>query len=118
MKSMLLIESPVLAKVFAEVFEKLGWTVVICNSRDCAMRQVAGSEPYDLILLSDHVPGTNGVQLIKFIRSLEHRMMTAVVMVTGNGEVADEAKTAGADEVLVNPVNVSTLILAVDKHVS
>ena len=44
--------------------------------------------------------------------------MTAVVMVTGSGEVTDEAKAAGADEVLVKPVNVSTLILAVDKHVS
>ena len=118
MKSMLLIESPVLAKVFGEVFEKLGWTVVICTSRDSAMSQVAGSEPYDLILLSDQVAGTNGVQLIRFIRLLEHRMMTAVVMVAGSGEVTDEAKAAGADEVLVKPVNVSTLILAVDKHVS
>jgi CheY-like chemotaxis protein len=63
MKSMLLIESPALAKVVAGVFEKLGWTVDICNSRDCAMRQVAGSKRYDLILLSDHLPGTNGVQL-------------------------------------------------------
>lgn len=70
MKSMLLIESPVLAKVFAEVFEKLAWAVAICTSRDCAMRQAAGSAPYDLILLSDHVPGTNGVQLIRFIRSV------------------------------------------------
>ena len=116
MKSMLLIESPVLAKVFAEVFEKLGWTVAICTTCDCAMRQVAGSELYDFILLSDHMPGTNGVQLIRFIRSLEHRMMTAVVMVAGSGEVTDEAKAAGADEVLVKPVNVSTLIWAVDKH--
>lgn len=118
MKSMLLIESPVLAKVFAEFFEKLDWTVAVCTSRDCAISQVAGSEPYDLILLSDHVPGTNGVQLVRFIRSLEHRMMTAVVMVAGSGEVTDEAKAAGADEVLVKPVNVSTLIWAVDKHVS
>lgn len=118
MKSMLLIESPALAKVFAEIFEKLGWSVAICTSRDCAMSQVAGSEPYDLIMLSDHVPGTNGVQLIRFIRSLEHRMTTAVVMVASSGEVTDEAKAAGADEVLIRPVNVSALIWAVNKHVS
>ena len=113
---MLLIESPVLAKLFAKVFEKLGWTVAICNCPDCAMSQVAGSEPYDLILLSDHLQGTNGVQLTRFIRSFEHRIMTAVVMVAGSGEIMDEAKAAGADEVLVKPVNVSTLIWAVGKH--
>jgi CheY-like chemotaxis protein len=118
MKSMLLIESPVRAKMFAQIFERLGWTVAICTTRDRAMSQVAGSEPYDLILLSYHVPGTNGVQLIKFIRSIEHRMTTAVVLVTGFGEVTDEAKAAGADEVLIKPVNLSALIFAVDKHVA
>ena len=82
------------------------------------MSRVAGSEPYELILLSDHVPGTTGVQLIRFIRSLEHRMTTAIVMVSGIGEVTDEAKAAGADEVLIKPVNVSALIWAVNKHVS
>ena len=117
MKSMLVIDSPTLARLFAEVFEKLGWTVAICNNSECAMRQVAGSEPYDLILLTDQLAGTTGVQLTRFIRSLEHRMTTAVVMVTGSGEITDEAKSAGVDEVLIKPVNVSTLIWAVNKHV-
>ncbi len=117
MKSILVIDSPTLAKLFAEVFEKLGWTVAICNDRECAMRRVAGSEPYDLILLSYyHLPGTDGVQLTRFIRSFEHRMTTAVVMLTSS-EITDEAKAAGVDEVLIKPVNVSTLIWAVNKHV-
>jgi CheY-like chemotaxis protein len=118
MKSMLVIDSPTLAKLFAEVFERLGWTVTICNTRDCATRQVAGSEPYNLILLSYHLSGTDGAQLTRFIRSFEHRMATAVVMLTSSGEIADEAKAAGVDEVLIKPVNVSTLIWAVNKHVN
>jgi CheY-like chemotaxis protein len=113
MKSILVIDSPTLAKLFAEVFDKLGWTVAICNDRECAMRRV---EPYDLILLSYHLPGTDGVQLTRFIRSFEHRMTTAVVMLTSS-EITDEAKAAGVDEVLIKPVNVSTLIWAVNKHV-
>ena len=115
---MLVIDSQTLAKLFAEVFEKLAWTVAICNSHDCAMRQVAGSEPNDLILLSYQMPGTDGVQLTRFIRSLEHRMTTAVVMLTSSGEITDEAKAAGVDEVLIKPVNVSTLIWTANKHVS
>ena len=114
---MLVIDSPTLAKLFATVFEKLGWTVAVCNNRECAMRRVAGSEPYDLILLSYQLVGTNGVQLTRFIRSLEHRMTTAVVMLTSGGDITDEAKGAGVDEVLIKPVNVSSLILTVNKHV-
>jgi CheY-like chemotaxis protein len=118
MRSMLIVDSPVLAKLFATVFEKLGWTITVCNNRESAMSQVAGSESYDLILLSYHLDGTDGVQLSRFIRSLEHRMTTAIVMLTSSGEITDEAKAAGVDEVLIKPVNVSTLIWAVNKHIS
>ncbi len=96
---------------------KLGWHVAIANNRESAMSQIAGSERYDLILLSYQLAGINGVQLSRFIRSLEHRMTTAIVMLTSNGEITDEAKAAGVDEVLIKPVNVSTLIWAVNKHV-
>lgn len=117
MKSMLIIDSATLANLFAEVFQKLGWHVTIANNRESAMSQIAGSEPYDIILLSYRLSGTNGVQITRFIRSLEYRMTTAIVMLTSSGEIIDEAKAAGVDEVLIKPVNVSTLIWAVNKHV-
>ena len=82
------------------------------------MRRVAGSEPYDLILLSYHLSGTDGVQLSRFIRSFEDRMTTAIVMLTSSGEITDEAKAAGVDEVLIKPVNMSTLIWAANRHLS
>ena len=114
---MLIVDSPTLAKLFAGIFEKLGWAVATCNSRECAMSRVAGSESYDLVLLSYHLSGPDGVELTRFIRSLEHRMTTAIVMLTSSGEITDEAKAAGVDEVLIKPVNVSTLICAVNRHV-
>lgn len=114
---MLVIDSPTLAKLFATVFEKLGWTVAVCNNRESAMSRIAGSEPYNLILFSYHLTGIDGVQLSRFIRSLEHRMTTAIVMLTSSGEITDEGRATGVDEVLIKPVNVSTLIWAVNKHV-
>lgn len=45
-------------------------------------------------------------------------MTSAVVMLTSSGEITDEAKAVGVDEVLIKPVNVSTIIWAVHKHVS
>lgn len=118
MKSILIIDSLALAKDFGEVFEKLGWHVTTCNDRECAMRQVANNESYDLILLSYHLPGINGAQLTGFIRSFEQRMRTGVIVIADNEAMTDEAKAAGADEVLIRPVNVSSLIYAVNKHIS
>ena len=120
MKSMLIIDgSRTLAKLFAEIFEKRGWNVTTCGDADCAMEQLGGSKTYDAILLSYRVPGTDGIQLVRLIRMLEHLRTAAVVMVTGVGEVTeDEALAAGADEVQVKPVNPNALVWAVDKHVS
>lgn len=118
MKSMLIIDgSASIARLFAEIFEKRGWSVFTCGDRDCALERLAGSEPYDVVLLSYHVPGTDGVKLVRFIRALDHRLTAAVVMVTGNSAVTEQAKAAGADEVLLKPINPNALVCAVDKHV-
>jgi CheY-like chemotaxis protein len=44
--------------------------------------------------------------------------MTAVVMVTGTGEIVEEALAAGADAVLLKPVNPNALVFTVEKHTS
>jgi len=119
MKSMLVIDgSESIARLFAEIFEKRGWDVATCGDLDSAMERLAGNKPYDVILLSYRVPGTTGVQLVRLIRSFEHRRMTAVVVVTGSHEVTDEALAAGADEVLLRPINPNALIWVVDKLVT
>jgi CheY-like chemotaxis protein len=119
MKSMLMINSSEsIARLFGEIFEKRGWNVAICGPLDSATERLAGNEPYDVILLSHRVPGTTGVQLIRLIRLLEHRRMAAVIMVTASPEVTDEALAAGADEVLLRPVNPNALIWIVDKLVT
>jgi CheY-like chemotaxis protein len=51
------------------------------------------------------------------IRALEHRRIIAVVMVTGSAEVTAGALAAGADEVLIKPINPNALVWAVDKHI-
>lgn len=113
---MLVIDSSTPAKESATLFEKLGWIVTVCNNRKCAMARVAGSEACDLVLLSHHSTGIDALQLTRFIRSLEHRMTTAIVMLAGSAEITDEAKAAGVDDVLIKPVKVSTLIMALNKH--
>lgn len=110
-------DSETLAGLPVDFFEKRGWLVVTCGNRDCAMGRLAGSEPYNVVLLGDRVPEADGVQLVRFIRALEHRLTAAIVMVTGNREVIEEAKAAGVDEVLLKPFNTNALVQAVDKQI-
>ena len=119
MKSMLIIDSSVtVATLFAEIFERRGWSVAACGDLDGAMARLVGSHPYDAVLVGSRVPGSDGLKLVRFIRALEHRRTTVIVMVTSSAEVTEVARAAGADEVLLRPVNANALVWAVDKHVS
>ena len=78
---MLIIDGSVtVGKLFAQIFQNRGWRVSTCNDADCAMDRLAGSAPYDVVLLSYRVPGADGVKLVRFIRALEHRVTAAVLM--------------------------------------
>jgi DNA-binding response OmpR family regulator len=80
------------------------------------MTRLVGIEHYDVVILSYSTPGTPGAGLVRFIRALEHRRTTAIVIVSSSGEVRDEALAAGADEVLPKPSNALALVSAVDRH--
>ena len=119
MKSMLIIDgSTIVAWLFAEIFERRGWNVVVCNDRASAFEHLGEDAHYDAILVSNCVPGTNGLQLIGLIRALEHLRTAAVVMVTGTRDVKEDALASGADAVLFKPVNPMALIWTVEKHTS
>ncbi|HSB12213.1 MAG TPA: response regulator [Blastocatellia bacterium] len=118
MKSMLIIDSSeIIARLYTDVFERRSWNVAVCADQRAALNRLAGDDRYDAVVLGYHVPGTDGAGLVKFLRSLEHRRTTAVVMVTGDDHGKEAGLAAGADEVLIRPVNPYALIWAVDKHV-
>src|SRR5437016_5630938 len=110
MKSMLIINgSRILAPLFAELFERNGWSVAICFDRQCAIQWLAGDWPYDAILVG-RVIGTDEVQLVGLIREFDHRRTAAVVVITEGPEARGDALAAGADEVLLKPINPNALV--------
>jgi DNA-binding response OmpR family regulator len=118
MKSMLIIDgSEIIATLFAQMFQRRGWKVAACGNRDCALDLLVGNETYDVVILGNRTSGIDSLHLLRFIRALEHRKTTAVVMVAGRADLMDEALAAGADEVLLKPINPTALMWAVDKHV-
>ena len=119
MRSMLVIDgSLTVAGLLAEVFKNHGWNVDVCTDGESAMDRLAGNDVYDVVLLSFRVTGTDGLKLIRFIRALEHRKTTAVMMVTGTPQIRNEALAAGADAVLLKPMGTNNLVESVERLIT
>ncbi len=86
MKSILIIDGSKITASSLLDFEKRGWLVVTCDDTDSAMQRLAGSEPCDVVLFGSQVRETDAVKLIRFIRALDHRRTTGIVMLTENCE--------------------------------
>ena len=118
MKSILIAEGDKsVASLFAAVFSNHNWKVALSSDATRAVEALRGSEHYDVVLVSYDLRGSNGVELTRLVRSLEHRKNTPVVMVTGSIGIELEAYDAGASEVLHKPVDIHTLVATVGKYV-
>jgi len=118
MKTMLIIDrSEIITTVFSEIFEGRGWNVDVCSDRQCALERLTGDWPYDAII-AGRVSETAEVELVGMIRGFEHRRTAAVVVLIERAAAGDEARSAGADEVLLKPIDSNSLLLAVEKHSS
>jgi two-component system sensor histidine kinase/response regulator len=78
---------------------------------DEVRRAAAAGSPYDVVYLDWRMPGMDGMETARRIRSLGLESPPMFLMVTAYGreEVLKEAESAGIQNVLVKPVNASIL---------
>ena len=116
---MLVVESDAgVSRMFADVFSDRNWQVDVCLDSECASRAMADDKHYDVIVMSYRVSGSSGIQLVRLARSISHRSLTPLVMVTGSGDIEREALSAGVNEVWHKPVDLIDFIAAMEKYVS
>src|SRR5262245_54835688 len=118
MKSLLVIGgSETISRLFIQLFARRGWKVEACtNYWDTAIARLAGHQAFDAVILSDSFKDKPVIEMIKLIRSLQNRRSIALVIVSRVGEIdREEAIAAGADELLIKPINPNSLIWAIDK---
>ncbi|MFQ5619910.1 MAG: sigma-54-dependent transcriptional regulator [Rhodospirillales bacterium] len=113
----LVIEDEVtLASNIKKYLERHDYEVHIAPSGESGLQQFEAFRP-DLVLLDYHLPGIDGVEVLKRIRSVEHGIKAILITAHGNVEVAVEAMKAGAYDYLSKPVVLSELKLLIDKAV-
>lgn len=107
-------DNGLVADAVKETLELEGWQVVPCADGLQALSEVAGEGPLDLLLLDNNLPGLNGVEIVRRVRSMAHRRDTPVVIISAT-ECEEEAIGAGADAFLRKPQDISVMVETISR---
>src|SRR6056297_875262 len=96
--------------------EEKGYRVNTASNADDALEMLK-EHSYDIILLDEHMPGTNGIEALGPIK--EQAPSSPVIMITKSEEenIMDEAIGSRIDDYLIKPVNPKQILLSIKKHV-
>ena len=92
-----------------QLLELEGWRVRVCRDGSHALKQIAGEEHFDLIILDAELPAVSGFDLIRRARALAHREATPIVMFSAL-DCGEDALSAGADACLKKPGGIKDLL--------
>jgi DNA-binding response OmpR family regulator len=94
-------DEPIVREVVVRYLEREGYRTLEAGDGDDARRLVE-SQPPDLVVLDVMLPGTDGLELCRWIRS---RSALPVIMLTARGEEADRivGLELGADDYVTKP---------------
>ncbi len=90
--------------------EQLGHTVMECPDGKNALG-LFEKQGYPVVISDIRMPGMNGIELLRKIRSFPHGQDTSFIFLTGYGDLcsAVEALRSGAFDYLLKPVNIEEL---------
>jgi len=104
-------DSPHAQRMGERILREEGYEVVSVTDGDTALKRLADVDP-DLIVIDVFLPGKNGFELCRYVKSQPAHRHVRVVMTAGMLEVfdEDEALRAGADSIIKKPFEASVVI--------
>ncbi|MCA1565374.1 MAG: response regulator [Acidobacteria bacterium] len=110
MPHILLVEDhKIVAQAVKETLEEEGWRVTLCYDGAVAVTKLASDASYNLVLCDNHLPNVNGLELVRYARSLPHRRWTPIIMFSAS-ECSRDARLAGANEYLRKPADIGKIV--------
>ena len=102
-------ENQMLLQTVRDVLEFAGWYVKPCSGAGYAVAYVESKEHFDLLLIDHDFRGHSGLILTERARKKPHREKTPIILISLE-DIAEEAKSAGADAFLRKPNNLIELV--------
>jgi DNA-binding response OmpR family regulator len=92
-------DEPIVREVVVSYFRREGYRTLEAGDGDSARRRLE-EEPPNLVVLDLMLPGTDGLELCRWIRA---RSELPVIMLTARGDEADRIVASGADDYVTKP---------------
>lgn len=97
---------------FKRILTKEGYEIALASSGEEALSLLEKIKP-DIILLDFRMPGLDGLEVCRRIRSEEKTKAIPIVMITGYPGEKENAVRAGADDFLNKPINAIDVIMRI-----
>lgn len=111
MNTLIVEDDNMMRRILKRAAMALGHEVTGCVDAERALEMLAGGSKYTLVILDWMLPGMDGIELCKKIRSMPGGEHCFILMVTAKDRHEDllEVLAAGADDYIAKPVDVKTL---------
>jgi EAL domain-containing protein (putative c-di-GMP-specific phosphodiesterase class I)/CheY-like chemotaxis protein len=107
-------DDTVLSSLFSEALSLAGFTTTVAGNGHAAL-SLLDTAPFDAVLLDSEMPVMGGHEALRAIRANPRTRTLPVILVTGQGSVADRVRGlgAGASDYIVKPVDIDELVARV-----
>jgi CheY-like chemotaxis protein/DNA-binding protein Fis len=95
-------ENRIMAEAVKKLLEREGFSVDVYADGSSALNKLRSDKRYDLLILNGALPGINGIELARQVRTLPHRQRTPIMMFSASN-VAAAAYRAGVNLFLRKP---------------
>lgn len=106
-----------LCDALANLMRSAGFEATTFNSGDAFLARACRTA-FDVILTDYQMPGTDGLELVKELRSRGDKTPVIVMTAQQNLAVRDRALRIGANEFLLKPFDADTLIEMIERMLS
>jgi CheY-like chemotaxis protein len=104
----------IVADAVKETLEEEGFRVVLCSDGAVALQRISSNAHYDLLVVDNHLPNVNGIELVRYARQLSHRQAIPIIMLSAT-DSHREAYQAGVNVFLKKPEGVKSLVESVNR---
>ncbi len=115
MPHILLVEDhKIVAQAIRETLELEGWRVTLCYDGAVAVIRLVSETRYNLLMFDYQLPNVNGLELVRYARTLPHRRGTPIIMFSAS-ERSRDARLAGVNEFLRKPQDIGKVVKTVTR---